>query len=178
MQLKAQQRAKLQQNDPLATSRTDQSQARICDDVVIINNSIPRDGKQPERGSLSEEPNVGTLVTISTTTTNTENNNPVVKATCKSSPPVAVAQNTLQGAPPVSTATTITQVGSAPGNAVVARVDGDVAKETPPPGGVTVDGNSDSALPTTSSSATTKSSKNSASESVTEELETYSESYC
>ena len=143
MQLKAQQRAKQSHSDTMATSvlNTDQSQY-ASDDTAIVHNSTPLNKAEYNQ---SEEPNVGTLVTIGTSSDNAV----VVKAT---------RTKTLQSA----------VVIDGGGEDVVARVDG--IMDSNPSLGIIVDGNSDSALPT---SFTTKSSKTSGSCE-----ENYSESYC
>ena len=159
MQLKAQQRAKQQQQfnygdtNAIVTSanNTDQSQLGITGDVVIVNNSIPT--KRIDINQ-SEEPNVGTLVTIAT---NSTENNSVTKAK-----PVATTKTLQSG------------VADTRGNVVVARNDVVTMDTSPPSLAITVDGNSDSALPPTSSTTTTKSSKTSGSG----EQNNYSESYC
>ena len=163
MQLKAQQRAKQQQQfnygdtNAIVTSanNSDQSQLGITGDVVIVNNSIPT--KRIDINQ-SEEPNVGTLVTIAT---NSTENNSVTKAK-----PVATSIAT--------TKTLQSGVVNTGGNVVVARNDVVTMDTSPPSLAITVDGNSDSALPPTSSTTTTKSSKTSGSG----EENNYSESYC
>ena len=161
MQLKAQRRAKQQQQfnygdtNAIVTSakNTDQSQRGLTDDVVIVNNSIPTKRIVINQ---SEEPNVGTLVTIASNSTE---------------------KNSVAKVKPVATIKTLqSEALDTVENVVDARNDV-VAMDTSPPSlGITVDGNSDSALPPTSSITTTKSSKTSASGSAEEN--NYSESYC
>ena len=165
MQLKAQQRAKQQQQfnygdtNAIVTSakNTDQSQRGLTDDVVIVNNSIPTKRIVINQ---SEEPNIGTLVTIAT---NSTENNSVAKV--KPEATTIATTNTIQSG--------AVDTGE---NVVVARNDVVTMDTSPPSLGITVDGNSDSALPPTSSTTTTKSSKTSASGSGEEN--NYSESYC
>ena len=156
VQLKAQQRAKQQQQqhhhddtNTTVSSPNNTDQRTLTDDVIIVNNST-----QPTKLiSQSEEPNVGTLVTIATTAP------PDYNSLFKASKSKATTEDTV-GRPSVVVARG--DVG------VVAR-DGVVVMDTSPPSL----GNSDSALPATSSTT----AKNSACSASGAE-ENYSESYC
>lgn len=174
VQLKAQQRAKLQTGDTLVTSKpTDASQVRISDDVVIVNNSVPHSNRVDSlsNSNPSDEPHVGTLVTIATTNSSDGggSNAAVVanSASQQQQPPAATTSQSKTREPDTRAAVSTAEA--------VARPDGVVAKGNmatlDSSLGIAVDGNSDSALPTTSSTATTKSSKTSG--YATEELESY-----
>ena len=178
VQLKMQQRTKQQQQqqqqqhqhsdtNTIVTNSDQSHRAVVNDDVVIVNNIIPK-----KLFNQSEEPSVGTLVTIATAPS-PDYDSAVSKAT---------SQNTVTTKAIEADGTVVAKEGLVTKEALVSRGErvvvarsNVVTMDTSPPSlRITVDGNSDSALPATSSTTTTKSSKTSG----TVGEENYSESYC
>lgn len=188
VQLKAQQRAKQHNSDSTMVTNTDQSQrGALSDDVIIVNNSIPASANRVlelKDKNQSEVPNVGTLVTIAANSPDSSHDNAFTKATAP--PPSYNQANKLQSSRAAEDGLVMV------GDSVVVRGSDNmvtISNTSPPSLGITdsglglagngnsitMDGNSDSALPAMSSTPTTKSSKTSASGSGDD---AFSESYC